>query len=161
MRALPDLPDVTLRLVGPSDGHLDDLVALARELGVADRLTSDVADRRDLATTYAESDALLFPSRWHEPFGLVPIEAMSQATPVVATQRGGSAEFLRDEHNCLAVPVDDPAAIAAAVRRLADDARLRERLAAGGSQTAAEYGVDRYADRLESLHERAIADRPC
>jgi glycosyltransferase involved in cell wall biosynthesis len=152
VRALADLPDATLRLVGPSNGHLDDLMKLARELDVAGRISCDVVPRDRLAATYADADALLFLSRWDEPFGLVPLEAMSQATPVIATRRGGSAEFLVDGVNCLEVGVDDPAAVAAAVRRLAEEPSLRERLARGGAETAAAHDVQRFADRLEEIH---------
>jgi glycogen synthase len=158
VRALVGLPDMTLRLVGPGDGaHLADLQGLARELGVIDRLTSAVVPRAELAAVYADADALVFPSRWEEPFGLVPLEAMTQATPVIATRRGGSAEFLVDEVNCLEVANDDPAAVVAAVRRLAADAKLRERLARGGTETAARYDVRNFADGLETLHLRAAA----
>lgn len=159
VRALAQLPDATLRLVGPSTDHLDHLRTLAAELGVADRLAAEVAPRAELAAVYRGADALLFPSRWDEPFGLVPLEAMSQATPVVATRRGGSAEFLVDGVNCLAVDRDDPAAVAAAVARLAADPALRQRLTTGGIETAARYDVDGYADRLEALHQDAVGAR--
>jgi glycosyltransferase involved in cell wall biosynthesis len=156
VRALAELPDTTLQLVGPSNGHLDDLLALARDLEVAGRISCDVVRRDQLAATYADADALLFLSRWDEPFGLVPLEAMSQATPVIATRRGGSAEFLVDGVNCLEVGIDDPAAVATAVRRLAENPSLRDRLASGGAETAARYDIQRFADRLEELHRCAV-----
>lgn len=43
-----------------------------------------------------ETDALLFPSRWHEAFGLVMIEALACGTPVVALAHGAVPEVLRD-----------------------------------------------------------------
>jgi glycogen(starch) synthase len=157
IRALADLPDVTLRLVGPSDGgHLADLEALAHELGVENRLSSRPAVPRDqMAGVYAGADALVFPSRWEEPFGLVPLEAMTQATPVIATRRGGSAEFLVDGVNCLEMTNDDPASVVAAVCRLAGDPTLRKQLVCGGSETAARYDVGQFAAGLESLHLNA------
>jgi glycosyltransferase involved in cell wall biosynthesis len=155
VRALPTLPDTTLRLVGPGDAHLDELHQMADELGVAHRLTAGSVPRNQLADVYAAADVLIFPSRWDEPFGLVPLEAMSQATPVVATRRGGSAEFLVDDENCLEVPVDDPGAVTEAVGRLAASPRLRERLTRAGLDTARRYDVTTFADRLEKLHEQA------
>jgi glycosyltransferase involved in cell wall biosynthesis len=157
VRALAELDGTTLQIVGPGDGHLGELLDLARDIGVADRVVpADPVPRSQLAPLYADADALVFPSRWEEPFGLVPLEAMSQSTPVIATRRGGSAEFLVDGTNCLEVAVDDPAGVAAAVRRLADDAALRDRLVRAGGETAARYDVDSYADRLEALHLSAI-----
>jgi glycosyltransferase involved in cell wall biosynthesis len=154
IQALADLPDATLRIVGAGDDrHRRELIAMARDLGVADRLTcDDFVARRDLAAVYAESDALLFLSRWDEPFGLVPLEAMTQAVPVVAIRRGGAAEFLSHGLNCLEVPVDDPSAVSAAVRALASDDGLRRRLVNAGLTTSAAYRVDRFAGELEAIH---------
>jgi glycosyltransferase involved in cell wall biosynthesis len=157
VHALTELPDATLRIVGAGDeGHREDLLALARQLGVNDRLTCvDFVARNELAAVYAESDALLFLSRWEEPFGLVPLEAMTQGVPVVATRRGGSAEFLTDGLNCLEVPVDAPDAVVAAIRALSSDEALRRRLISGGLATGASYRVDRFAKDLEDLHVAA------
>ena len=73
----------------------------------------------------------------------------------MATRRGGSAEFLTDGLNCLEVPSDDPAAIAAAVLALAKDKALRRRLVNGGLTTSAAYRVEQFADGLEQIHLRA------
>jgi glycogen(starch) synthase len=152
VRALAALPGTTLRIAGPSDGHLAALLETADGLGVADRITTGAVPRDRLAAVYRDADVCIFPSRWEEPFGLVPLEAMTQATPVIATRQGGSAEFLVDSDNCLAIPVDDVDAVVATVERLAADPALRQRLAAAGLKTAARYDVQRFADALESLH---------
>jgi glycogen(starch) synthase len=158
VRALAKLPEARLRVLGVADPrHLAELRELAARLGVDNRWEIAAVPRTQLAAEYRNADAALFTPRWEEPFGLVPIEAMSQATPVVATRRGGSAEFLVDGENCLAVPPDDPDAVAAAVRRLAADEGLRDALVAGGLRTAEAWTVDRLADRLERLHLAAAA----
>lgn len=158
VRAMALLPQATLRLVGPSDeAQHAALAGLAAELGVADRVEMHALPRDRVAAAYREADALVFPSRWDEPFGLVPLEAMSQGLPVVATRRGGSAEYLTDEVNCLAVEPDDAPGMAAALGRLAADPALRERLLAGGLETAGGYDADTYAADLAALHERAMA----
>ncbi len=153
VQALALLPGARLRLAGVADPeHLAALLALADSLGVRDRLEIGAVPRSQVRTLYAAADTVLFPSSWEEPFGLVPLEAMTQGVPVVATRRGGSAEFLADLDNCLVVPHEDPAALAAAVDRLAADPALRARLAVGGRATADRYGVDRLAAVLERLH---------
>lgn len=154
VEALAELPEAKLRIVGAGDDrHRDDLLALATELGVAERITmSGGVGRSELADVYAAADATLFLSRWDEPFGMVPLEAMSQATPLIATRRGGSAEFLTDNLNCIEVPIDDPAAVANAVRALANDESLRRRLVNGGLTTSAAYRIDRFSDDLETIH---------
>jgi glycogen(starch) synthase len=165
--AVPLLPDAArLTVVGRGDRrHLRDLGALASRVGVADRVQFlDAVDRSSLADHYHEADVVVFPPRWEEPFGLVPVEAMSCGVPVVATCTGGSAEFLGDGRNCLRFEPGNAEDLAAAVQRLADDRGLRERLVAGGLQTAAELDVDRLAYVLEQWHvaaaTRFAAGRP-
>jgi glycosyltransferase involved in cell wall biosynthesis len=162
IRALALLPpEATLEVVGRGDErYRHELGALAEALGVADRIRFSLAERGELADIYAAADVLLFPPRWAEPFGLVPLEAMASSTPVVATGTGGSGEFLLDRANCLRVPVDDHAAIASAVRRLAGDAGLRNQLVVGGHATATELSLPRWVDILQRWHA-AAADRFC
>lgn len=156
--ALALLPGACLRIIGVADpGHLLELTQRATRLGVGDRVRFEAVPRKDLRQAYAEADAVLFTSRWQEPFGLVPLEAMTQSTPVVATRRGGSAEFLVDGLNCLEIPVDDPAALARAVQRLSVDPGLRDVLVQGGHEVAARYTTDGLARRLLALHLRATA----
>jgi glycogen synthase len=161
--ALAHLPaDATLTIAGP-DGDarqaaaLDDLVA---RLGVRDRIERRAPmDREALAHAYAEADVLLFPSRWAEPWGLVPLEAMAVGTPVVASGTGGSAEYLRDGGNALVVGDPDPAAWAAAVRRLAGDEALRARLRAGGHATAERHPADLAPAAVARAIERIAGPR--
>jgi glycosyltransferase involved in cell wall biosynthesis len=108
-----------------------------------------------LPSLYAEADVVLFPIRWEEPWGLVPLEAMGIGRPVVATARGGAVTYLRDEENALLIPSEDPGALATAVRRLAGDEPLRARLRAGGARTASEHSASAYEQRVVDEHERA------
>ncbi len=157
--ALVDLPtDTTLRIVGPgSRQRRRDLLAHAMALGVERRIWMSRAERHRLVREYQDADALLFPSRWDEPFGLVGLEAMACSTPVIATGTGGSATYLEHERNALLVPPHDPRAMALAAGRLAGDAALRTRLVAAGVRTSRRYTVDLLAARLGELHRRAAA----
>ncbi|MGX6449306.1 glycosyltransferase, partial [Patulibacter sp. S7RM1-6] len=99
----------------------------------------------------------------HEGFCLPPLEAMAAGAAVVSTDSNGNRDFCRDGVNCL-MPERDPAAVAAAVERLLDDAELRERLVAAGRVTAASYAWPKRLDALEAFYaaladERASAPR--
>jgi hypothetical protein len=63
---------------------------------------------------------------------------------------------LEEDVNCLVVPPRDAAAIAAAVRRLSESPRLRERLVAGGRQTATRLTIDLLTDVMEQWHRSTI-----
>jgi glycosyltransferase involved in cell wall biosynthesis len=154
IRALAMLPSAaTLRIVGGGDEtHLGELRALVDSLDLPARVSFDGPRRRDeLPGVYAAADAVVFPVEWAEPWGLVPLEAMACARPVVATGTGGSAEYLRDGENCLLYTPGDVAALAERIELLAGDARLRERLRGGGLETARAHTDQAFHDRLEAV----------
>ena len=130
------LPDATLALAG--DGPLRELAeAHARALGPV--------ERERLPALYAAADVLVLPSirtaTFTEPWGLVVNEAMHQGTPVIATDAVGAAAggLVRDGRNGLVVRERDPAALAAALRTLAHDRALRERLGAAAREDVAHF----------------------
>jgi glycogen(starch) synthase len=163
IRALEHLPGAHLTVVGSGDdAYLERLRSVARETGTEDRIAfRPGVGRRELPAIYAESDAVVFPVQWEEPWGLVPLEAMAVGVPVVATGRGGSGEFLRDGENCLVYrPADDPVELAAAVHRLAEDEGLRGRLRTDGLDTAARHDERAFREAVVQEHERAAAISP-
>jgi len=158
--SLPLLPpEATLRVVGDGDPeHREELERQARDLGVSDRVLFERVDRDRLAETFAEHDALLFPVRWPEPWGLVPLEAMAVGLLVVASGRGGSAEYFEDGANCLlADPDSGPGPLADALLRLAGDDELRARLRAAGLATAGRYPDTAFADAVADMAAQTAA----
>lgn len=156
--AVAQLPESRLYLVGRGDAAYErELHSRVEALGLGERVRFAVLERADLREVYADADALIFPSWYEEPFGIVPLEAMACDTPVVATGQGGSGEYLRDAENCLLFPPDDPAALAAAVARLASDPALRLRLVDGGRRMAGRLTSDRYAAALLEWHRAAAS----
>ncbi|EHN12298.1 glycosyl transferase group 1 [Patulibacter medicamentivorans] len=163
VRALALLPDATLNVDGPdaprAAAEEEDrpeaaaVADLADELGVADRITWTRTAPDRVREVYAACDALVFPVRWPEPWGLVPLEAMAVGRPVIACATGGAAEYLRDGENALLVAPGQPEAIAAAVRRLAADPDLRARLVDGGRRTAATLSADAFDGAVLAWHE--------
>jgi glycosyltransferase involved in cell wall biosynthesis len=150
--ALAHLPaDARLEVVGSWDAREEDrLRDRARALGAGERVEfTGQRDRGELLERYANCDAVVFPVRWDEPWGLVPLEAMGRGRPVVATGRGGSAEYLSDGENCLLFPAGDAAALAGALARLARDPGLRARLRDGGLATAPRYTAPQFNAAVE------------
>ena len=92
---------------------------------------------------YAGSDVVVVPSivtrDFLEPWGLVVNEAFDRGLPVIATTAVGAAAggLVRHEETGLVVPPGDARALAAAIRRLHDDAPLRARLGAAGRAAVA------------------------
>ena len=159
VEALAALPaEATLTVDGPVEGgHDAELRVLADRLGVADRVVFTRTGSAQVDGAYAAADAVLFPVTWAEPWGLVPLEAMSVGRPVVATGTGGSAEYLDDGVNALITPPGDAAVLAAAVRRLAEDDGLRARLVEGGRATAAHYSQAAFEATIVQALEQAAS----
>jgi glycogen synthase len=152
-------PQAILTVIGAGESsYLERLHRQAESLGVSSRVRFlGRVDAARLPAHYAEADAVLFPIRWEEPWGLVPLEAMGVGRPVLATPRGGALTYLRDEQNSLFIPVDDPSALAGAVRRLAESPELRGTLRLGGLRTAAEHTAERHDARMVDELELAAA----
>jgi glycogen(starch) synthase len=150
-------PQATLTVAGDGDqDYVDEMKAEALRLGVADRVTFvGFVETAGVRSAYADADVVVFPVRWNEPFGLVPLEAMGVGRAVVSTARGGTAEFIRDGQNALVFTVDDPASLARCVERLAGDGELRTRLRENGRRTAADFTVARFARDTVREIERA------
>lgn len=149
IRALAQLPDAYLWIAG--SGPLEtELKALARQAGVADRVRF-LGWRDDAPGLYRTADVCLFPSRF-EPLGNVVIQAWAYGLPIVAAISDGPATLIRPEQDGLLVPIDDPAALALAARRLILDGGLRRRLAeAGQARIAAEFSAAHVVDHWREL----------
>ena len=124
--AVARVPDVYLWLAG--DGPLrGELEAQAEKLGIKPRVRF-LGWRSDTGPLLAAADIFVCPSR-HEPLGNVVIEAWAHGTPVVAADSLGPGTLIEQGKTGLLVPVDDAAAMAAALRSLVFDAGLAQRLA--------------------------------
>ena len=153
IQALRSLPDADLVVAGgpPRDRLACDpegarLMALAREVGVADRVEFRGAlDRHDVPGLIRSAD-LVVCVPWYEPFGIVPVEAMACGVPVVGAAVGGLIDTVVDGVTGVHVAPRDPERLAGAIRRLLDDPRRRAALGSAGAARARErYGHDQVA----------------
>jgi glycosyltransferase involved in cell wall biosynthesis len=148
-RALRDPPPLVLigKVWGDTPGELPDGASLLRDWpNVAVR----AAMRRSLA--------LVMPSIWPEPFGIVAAEALAAGRPVVASAIGGIPEIVRDEGDGLLVAPGDAAALTRALARVVHDKTLRESLARNARVTADRLMPEAVVPRIEAAYRRAIAE---
>jgi glycosyltransferase involved in cell wall biosynthesis len=155
LRALVALPGVSVLFAG--DGPLRaDLERLARELGVADR-TRFLGDVADVPALLARADVFALTS-FNEGSPLAILEAMAAGLPIVASRVGGTPEIVVDGETGLLVPPHDPASTANAIRRLVDDADLRERLGRRGQLVARDrFTAERMIDDVIGVYEELLA----
>ncbi len=155
IRALPRLPNAHAVIAGEGPERAA-LLRLASAEGVAGRVHL-IGWRTDVAALLAACDVFVCSSRL-EPLGNMVIEAWSASRPVVAADSYGPAELLTDGRDGLLVPMEDAAALAAALARVLDDPSLAAALAAAGrarfaSEFAAAPVLARWRDFLGNVEK--------
>jgi glycosyltransferase involved in cell wall biosynthesis len=144
--------DWQLRLAGEGEDE-PKLRQLAQRLKLVDRVTF-AGWYDDPNRFFQEIDILCMPSR-QESFGLVLIEALAQAVPVVTSDAPGPFEIAAAGRNALVAPVDDAPALAAAIETLIDDEPLALGLGKHGQECVrATYSFDVVAGRLDQALRR-------
>jgi glycosyltransferase involved in cell wall biosynthesis len=160
LAALRDRHRVDARLVVAGQGDpafRRRLAALAAELSI----TAAVEDRGQLdaggvAALLAEAHALVAPSVWEEPAGLVCVEAALARVPVVASRVGGIPELLHEgEHALLVPPADADACAAALAAALAGGPEVEQRTERAFAR-AQELRLPRYLERMDAFLADAL-----
>jgi glycosyltransferase involved in cell wall biosynthesis len=146
--------DWRLALAGEGEDEAS-LRQLARRLGIADRIEFR-GWYDDPKRFFGEIDVLCMPSRT-ESFGLVLIEALAEAVPVITSDAPGPREIAADGHDALVVAVEDRNGLSRAIQRLLEDEGLALALGRQGQKTIlARYGFDGVAARLAQTLPRLL-----
>ena len=152
------VPGVTLDVAGR--GPLEPaLKSYARELGLAEavRFLGFVSP----VQRAIETAAIVVVPSLGEGFGMVALEAMERARPVIASAVGGLPEIVADGETGLVVPSGDAEALTEAIAELAGDlARAAEMGRAGRERALAEFPPERSAGRIEELYVAALGGTP-
>jgi glycosyltransferase involved in cell wall biosynthesis len=99
------------------------------------------------------------PSLLPESFGIVALEAAAAGKPVIATATGGLPDIVVDGETGLLVEPGRVGELAAALRRLAGEAELRERMGEAARARARDFSPGRIVPRFEAAYELAVAGR--
>ena len=155
-RVLQAVPDAVLILVGDGEDR-PRLEQLARESGVADHIHFlHGLTQEELFACYAHCDVFALPSRG-EGFGLVFLEAMANAKPVIGGAHGGTPDVIEDGVSGILVPHGDAAILSTAlVSLLADPARANEMGARGSERVQTNYTFERFQLALLQVMEDVL-----
>jgi glycosyltransferase involved in cell wall biosynthesis len=111
--------------------------------------------RKDAPRLVQAFDVIAVPSHV-EPLGNATLEAMAAGRPVVGTRVGGIPEMVVDGVTGILVPPHDPAALAAALARIADEPSTRARMQAAARQRAqTAFSLEAHGKRLQHLYDSA------
>lgn len=144
--AAPDTPEIEQRLRR----------AVAEQPNVL--WIGEMVPLEDVVQLYSHAAVFACPSVY-EPFGLINLEAMACETPVVASAVGGILEVVEDGRTGLLVPPARSDDLAAAIRRVLDDAAFARALGqAGRRRVEAHFSWASVAERTEQVYKDAIAE---
>jgi glycogen(starch) synthase len=138
---------------------LDNLKEQANYLGIADRIYfTGFVDDETRNKLYQVADVAVFPSLY-EPFGIVALEAMVTRTPVVVSNVGGLAEFVRDGKNGLTVEPNNPEQLARKILYLFNNREKAREISGNGYRMVKDkYSWDEIARKTEEVYEEVIFD---
>jgi glycogen(starch) synthase len=127
----PQIVGLDVLIAGSSVGRVngqsyrESLVREVRMLGAPCRIIDHVS-YPEAVSLYGAARVVAIPSR-HEAFSMVALEAMAAGRPVVCTSRVGVAELIEKSGSGTVVPVDDPEALANAMKPYLEDPELAAR----------------------------------
>jgi glycosyltransferase involved in cell wall biosynthesis len=138
---------------------LERLLAQRARLGL-ERNVTFLGSRTDVARILNNLDIYVLSST-SEGFSIACVEAMACGLPVVATRSGGPQTIIEDGRSGLLVEPSDPAQMAAAIKRVAEDAVLRQALGKEARRRAEErFSLDAMIGRYDTLLSMVTAGRP-
>lgn len=146
-------PKTFLLIVGAGEQR-DELVRLAAELGIADKVLFAGFQRgKRWRDAYSVADLFVMPSV-SEPFGLTALEAVGYGTPVLITKQSGVSELIR---NALKVDFWDVHEMANKIVAVTQNDVLRDELHANAYHEYQSHSWDESADKLFGIYDRHLA----
>lgn len=157
------LAGVVVAIVGdsvPGQEYVrDQLMEQASSAGLGG-IIAFVPFSQDIWPIWFGTQIAVVPSRHPESFGLVAVEAMAAAVPVVAAAHGGLLEIVEDGGTGLLFAPGDAEALANALGRLIEDSTLREALGAAGAKRQEElFSGTGQARQMEEIYGQLVAGR--
>jgi glycosyltransferase involved in cell wall biosynthesis len=115
-------------------------------------------ERRAVEDIYRRARFVVVPSVWWEPFGLVAIEAMSFAKPVIAARSGALTEVVQENLTGVTFAPNDCDGLTEAIAQLWNDPARVAELGGNAYHAASEkFNLSRFGDRLTGFYEAVVA----
>jgi len=140
-----------LKLLIAGKGNTTKYLALARDLGIANRVAF-VGVTHEVEKYYLASDIFVMPSRF-DTFGLAVLEAMIAELPVIITQRVGARDLVDSGVQGFVLSDDpSPSDVAEKLAVLMEKER-RLKMGKNAQEVALRYTWDRTADQVRELYQ--------
>ena len=152
MKYLPHNFSLWIAADGPGINEIHRLHESDKRISWLGRITeTDKLDRLSRCTVFCA------PSLRGESFGIVLLEAMAAAAPLVTTDIDGYRNVATHELNALLVAPGDEEQLANSITRIVNDSKLTQRLVTGGLKRAEDFSMQRLAEEYVLIYERLLA----
>ncbi len=159
LRAWAKVKNGNRRLViagtGPEESSLK---KMASDLNLANVVFTGFLNKEQQVSLWSNSSALVVPSIWDEPFGLVVLEAWAKERPVVAYAKGALPELIHHGVNGLLADPFSVEALARNIQEVIDKPDLGPRLGKAGNQRLKdEFNRTLWLSRINAVYQKALS----
>lgn len=156
-KIIEKLPDENFYVVGK--GHLkESLEKFAYLLGIEKNVTffGFVPDE-NLGDYYDACKLVVVPSLY-EPFGVVPLEAMSHKKPLIVSRDAGVSELLKNNVNAVLIDPKNTKQLTQAIIKVLKDGRLASRIAKNGYRLTKGFSWANIAKKTCGLYKKTVKE---
>jgi len=157
-----EMPQSRLIVAGPAPSRvLSKYQQYVSEHNLKDVVFTGYVSNEDLPRYYKTADIFCSPATEKESFGIVLLEAMATAKPIVASNMGGYASLITHGMEGLLVEPRDEKALALALIELLGDKSLREKMGEQGRLKAQDYSWEKVAEQVLAYYQKLLAGSSC
>lgn len=133
---------------------------LAKKIGLNRRITwHGWCNKDELKTLYQQCLAVVFPSLWPEPAGLVTLEAYAHYRPIIASSIGGIPEYVQNSKTGILITPNHIQNLADAINELATNYHKSRLMGEEGQEWfQQEFSLDLHIHKLEKIYSQTIAE---
>lgn len=134
------------------------VIKLINQLGLSQRVTwHGWCNEHKLNALYQESFAVVFPSVWPEPAGLISLEAYAHYRPIIASCIGGIPEYVIDGQTGILTAVNNIKVLSEAICLLSQNFSLAKQMGqAGHDLLIKNFTMELHVKKLENIYERVV-----
>lgn len=147
-KVIKEIPGVRFVMVGTGDMY-HRMIEMAADLGIGKYFHyTGFLDRAQVKRIYRMSDLYVMPSV-SEPFGLTPLEALSEGVPVILSRQSGASEVLQ---NCIKVDFWDTDQLARSIIKVLEEKEATVEMIRGGQEELGKVTWEMAAERVEEVY---------
>jgi glycosyltransferase involved in cell wall biosynthesis len=154
------IPQLKMILVGGTPDDYAPYEAMLRQRVSDEQLTDAImftGHISELAAMYNGLDVVVSASTQPEPFGVVVVEAMAMARPVIAPNHGGAMEMMRHDETGLLFTPGDAHSLADAIEKLYHSKTLSATLGSNARSAVLKiFAVETHAERIQNIYQRLL-----